>query len=170
MNDIYIIRHGVAADLDSEISEESYKYLTIHGRNHCRIVAQRLKDMKVQFDVVLSSPLVRAVQTAEVFSSVLKYEDEIKTAIELVGGNTFTRFQQMLNRYSHKNNIAVFGHSPDVHLYSLNLIKDNPVKDLQLNFKNASVCKISYDHSTGKGKFRWFLNSENMKITENPEQ
>jgi phosphohistidine phosphatase len=167
--DVYIIRHGVAADLDSEISDESYKYLTIHGRNHCRIVAQRLKDMKVNFDIILSSPLVRSVQTAELFASTLKYEDEIKTAIELVGGNTFTRFQQLLNRYSHKNSIAVFGHAPDVHLFAMNMIKDNPVKDLQLNFKNASVCRINYDPASGNGKFIWYLNSENMKLTVGPE-
>ncbi|HWA05604.1 MAG TPA: phosphohistidine phosphatase SixA [Ignavibacteria bacterium] len=166
--DIYIIRHGVAADLDNEIVEESYRYLTIHGRNHCRIVAQRLKDMKIRFDGILSSPLVRAVQTAEVFASVLKYDDEIKTAIELIGGNTFSRFAQLINRHSHHNSIAVFGHAPDVNSFSLNLIKDNPVKDLQLNFKNASVCKIKYDPASGKGTFGWFLNSENMKIIEAP--
>lgn len=166
--DIYIIRHGVAADLDNEIVEESYRYLTIHGRNHCRIVAQRLKDMKIRFDSILSSPLVRAVQTAEVFASVLKYDDEIKTAIELIGGNTFSRFAQLIKRHSHHDSIAVFGHAPDVNSFSLNLIKDNPVKDLQLNFKNASVCKIKYDPASGKGKFGWFLNSENMKLVESP--
>jgi phosphohistidine phosphatase len=166
--DIYIIRHGVAADLDNEIVEESYRYLTIHGRNHCRIVAQRLKDMKIRFDSILSSPLVRAVQTAEVFASVLKYDDEIKTAIELIGGNTFSRFTQLINRHSHHNSIAVFGHAPDVNSFSLNLIRNNPVKDLQLNFKNASVCKIKYDPSSGEGKFAWFLNSENMKLIEAP--
>ena len=83
--DIYIVRHGVAADLDNEIAEESYRYLTIHGRNHCRIVAQRLKDMKINLDAVFSSPLVRALQTAELFSSVMKYDGEIRTAIELIG-------------------------------------------------------------------------------------
>nr|HMQ79828.1 phosphoglycerate mutase family protein [Ignavibacteria bacterium] len=123
---------------------------------------------KIRFDSILSSPLVRAVQTAEVFASVLKYDDEIKTAIELIGGNTFSRFAQLIKRHSHHNSIAVFGHAPDVNSFSLNLIKDNPVKDLQLNFKNASVCKIKYDPASGKGKFGWFLNSENMKLVEAP--
>ncbi len=168
--EIYIIRHGVAADLDSEIVEESFRYLTIHGRNHCRIVAQRLKDMKINFDAVFSSPLVRAVQTAEVFASVLKYDNEIKTAIELIGGSTFNRFLQFIKRNSHYNRIAIFGHTPDVNSFSLNLIKDNPVKDLQLNFKNSSVCKINFDPATENGTFEWFLNSENMKLIEAPSK
>ena len=73
--ELYIVRHGAAAELDSEISEEGYRYLTIHGRNHCKIVAQRLKDMKVSFDAIISSPLVRAVQTAEIFASVTWTEE-----------------------------------------------------------------------------------------------
>ena len=166
--DIYIIRHGVAADLDSEIKEESYRYLTVHGRNHCKIVAQRLKDLKVKFDSVLSSPLVRAVQTAEVFGSVLKYDKEIKTAIELIGGNSYNRFLQLIKRNSHHNCIGIFGHAPDVNTYSLGLIKDDNIKNIQLNFKNSSVCKIQFDPASGKGKFGWFLNSENMKLTEPP--
>jgi phosphohistidine phosphatase len=164
--DIYIIRHGVAADLDNEIVEEGYRYLTIHGRNHCKIVAQKLKDMKIKFDAVFSSPLVRAVQTAEVFSQVLKYDGEIKTAIELIGGHSFSRFAQLLRRNSHNKSIGIFGHAPDVNTFSLNLIKDNNIKQLQLNFKNASVCKINYDVKTEKGEFVWFLNSDTMKIIE----
>ncbi len=168
--DIYIIRHGVAAELDNEIVEEGYRYLNIHGRNHCRIVAQRLKDMKIGFDAVISSPLVRAVQTAEVFASVLKYDNEIKTAIELIGGSSFNRFLKLIIRHSHHKSIAIFGHTPDVNSFFLNLIKDNPIKDLQLNFKNSSVCKINFDPASETGTFEWFLNSENMKLIEPPQK
>jgi phosphohistidine phosphatase len=163
---IYIIRHGVAADLDNEIVEEGYRYLTVHGRNHCKIVAQRLKDLKITFDAVYASPLVRAVQTAEVFCSALKYDGEIKTAIELIGGHTFSRFQQLIRRNGHHESLGIFGHAPDVNTFALNLIKDDNTKGRQMNFKNASVCKIEYDVKTEKGKFGWFLNSETMKMIE----
>ncbi|HEY3251632.1 MAG TPA: phosphohistidine phosphatase SixA [Ignavibacteria bacterium] len=166
MNNIYIIRHGVAAELDNEIVEEGYRYLTIHGRNHCKIVALRLKDMKTHFDIILSSPIVRAVQTAEVFASALKYEGEIKTAIELIGGSTSSRFLQMLKRYSHYKNIALFGHAPDVNHFSTILINDGQSKNININFKNSSVCKIEYNIEHEKGKLAWFLNSENMKLIE----
>ena len=166
MNEIYIIRHAAAAELDKEIVEESHRYLTVHGRNHCRIVAGRLKDMKVQFDIVLSSPVIRAVQSAEIFASILKYEGEIRTAAELIGGSSFTRFLQLLKRYSYFNRIAVFGHAPDVNIFCSNLIKSQDVKNLDINFKNSSVCKIKYDIEKEIGRLVWFLNSENMKLIE----
>jgi phosphohistidine phosphatase len=164
--ELYIVRHGAASELDKEISEEGYRYLTIHGRNHCKIVAQRLKDMKVSFDAILSSPLVRAVQTAEIFASVLKHNGEIKTANELISGSSFNRFLELIKRNSRHNSMGIFGHAPDVNTYSLNLIKSGNNKDFKINFKNASVCKIEYDPAGETGKFIWFLNSENMKLTE----
>jgi phosphohistidine phosphatase SixA len=115
------------------------------------------------FDGVFSSPLVRAVQTAEIFSSVLKYEGEIITAAELSGGHTFTRFMQFLKRNSHHKSIGIFAHAPDVNTYSVNLIKDDNIK---LNFKNLSVCKINYDFEDDAGEFIWFLNSDDLKLIE----
>lgn len=164
--DIYIVRHGVAADLDNEIAEESYRYLTIHGRNHCRIVAQRLKDMKIGLDAVFSSPLVRALQTAELFSSVLKYNGEVRTAIELIGGSSFNRFKHFIKRNSHFGSIALFGHAPDVNIFSTGMITENPKNVSQINFKNSSVCKVEFDPANETGKFVWFLNSDNMKLVE----
>ena len=164
--DIYIVRHGVAADLDNEIAEESYRYLTIHGRNHCRIVAQRLKDMKINLDAVFSSPLVRALQTAELFSSVMKYDGEIRTAIELIGGSSFNRFKQFIIRNSHFERIALFGHAPDVNIFSTGMITENPKNVSHINFKNSSVCKVEFNPDTETGKFIWFLNSDNMKLVE----
>lgn len=164
--DLYIIRHGAAADLDHEVGEEGHRYLTVHGRNHCRIVAQKLKDLKVQFDSVFSSPLVRAVQTAEVFAHVLKYENEIKTAVELIGGQNYSRFLKLLGRNSHYCSLAVFGHAPDVNTFAQNLVRGQNSDNMHFNFKNASVCKIDYDPKKEEGKLAWFLNSETMKLSE----
>src|ERR1700674_1278484 len=106
--DIYLIRHGVAVELDNEIAEEGFRYLTVAGRNLCKVVAHKLKELKTEFDVMISSPLVRDIQTAETFAPIMKYNGEIKTAIELIGGNSYGRFLQLINRNSHYNSISFF--------------------------------------------------------------
>jgi phosphohistidine phosphatase len=162
--DIYLIRHGKAVDLNNEIVEEGYRYLSPEGRDLSYEVAKKLKDLKTGFDLIISSPLVRAVQTAEIFASVLNHKGEMKTAIELVGGISFTRFMQLIKRNSHFKSIAFFGHSPDVNHFSVNLIKEHSVPELKINFKNCSVCKIQYNIKSEEGKFAWFLRSDTMEL------
>jgi phosphohistidine phosphatase SixA len=80
-----------------------------------------------------------------------------------VGGATSNRFMQLIRRNSHFNSIALIGHAPDVNTFSLGLIKNN-MKQMNMNFKNSSVCKISYDAEKEAGKFEWFLDADSMKL------
>ncbi len=164
--DLYLIRHGKAVEFDREIVEEGYRYLSPEGRSLSYDVAHKLKELKAGFDLIITSPLVRAVQTAEIFASVLNYKGEMKTAIELIGGISFNRFLHLIKKNSHYKSIAFFGHSPDVNHFSVNLIKHHSIPELKINFKNCSVCKIHYDLKNEEGKFSWFLSSDTMEITK----
>ena len=166
MIDLYIIRHGAAIDMSHEIVEEVFRYLSDRGRKKTEEVAHKLKNLHIQFDLILSSPLVRAVQTAEIYAHALKYEGEVKTAIELMGGGSFSRFIHLLKRQSHSKSIAVVGHVPDVNRYAVNLLKHHDVNELKINFSNNSVCKIRYDRKNEKGKFIWFLKADTMELVE----
>ena len=163
---IYLIRHAEAVELDKEIGEDSFRYLSTAGRNHAAEVVERLKGLKVNFDLILTSPLVRAVQTAEIFSGLLHHKGDFKTAVELIGGASFGKFEQLIKRNSHHENIACFGHAPDVNLFAVNLIKTNNVTELKIHFKNCSVCKIDYDAKSGTGNFEWFLKSDTLQVVK----
>lgn len=166
MPEIYLIRHSEAVELDNEIVEEGYRYLTTKGRRKAFEVTKVLNDLNVHFDLIISSPLVRAVQTAEIIASGIIKKPELKTAIELIGGNTFERFHQMLRRHSHYREIACVGHAPDVNNFALKMIKHDEINQLKINFKNCSVCKIDYDIETTNGNFVWFLKSDTMELIQ----
>ncbi|HRI53413.1 MAG TPA: histidine phosphatase family protein, partial [Pseudomonadota bacterium] len=69
---VYLIRHGHAVDESGTISDEQ-RYLTKKGRKTVREVGRVLKEAGVELDAVLTSPLVRAVQTAgEPFSGMFR--------------------------------------------------------------------------------------------------
>ena len=159
-----MIRHAPAVKLDREIAEDSFRYLSPEGRARSIKIAQKLHKLHISFGLILSSPIVRAVQTAEIFSNIMRHKGDFKTAAELIGGSSFHRFQQLLNRNSHYKSIACFGHSPDMNQYSINLIKHNRVRELKLNYENCSVCRINYDLEKEKGNFVWFLKSDTLKL------
>jgi len=167
--DIYLIRHASAVELDHDISEDSFRYLSTEGRAHSNEIAGKLHKLHINFDLILSSPLVRAVQTAEIFSSVLHHKGEFKTAIELIGGASFHRFHQLIRRNNHHKSLACFGHSPDMNQFAIGMLRHNKVKELKVNFKNCSVCRIKYDFEKEKGSFVWFLKSDTLELVH-PEK
>jgi phosphohistidine phosphatase SixA len=110
--------------------------------------------------------LVRAVQTAEIFASVLKHKGEIRTVIELIGGHTPSKFRNLLHRNKHFKSIACIGHVPDVYHFAVNLIMNENVKGPKIHFHNCSVFKIDYDLSNETGRFVYFLQSDTMEMIE----
>ena len=70
--ELYLIRHGVAAERGEEFPDDSKRPLTSEGIARLRKEAKALEGLGVSFDQILSSPLVRARQTADVFAEELK--------------------------------------------------------------------------------------------------
>ncbi len=164
--EIYLIRHGAAVDLDNEIVEEGFRYLNTEGRSTTTAVAQKLKKMKTGFDVIFCSPLVRAVQTAEIFAQVLNHKGELKTTIELIGGHSSAKFRQLIHRNTHFKSIACIGHAPDVYHFATSLINNISARQPKVHFHNSSVFKIDYDFEKENGKFVYFLESNTMNLIE----
>ncbi|MGB3636997.1 MAG: phosphohistidine phosphatase SixA [Rivularia sp. (in: cyanobacteria)] len=67
--ELYFIRHGIAQEATSFFKDEQ-RSLTEQGRTKTQKVAQRLKDLDLSFDLIATSPLVRAQQTAEILVSI----------------------------------------------------------------------------------------------------
>jgi len=90
MATVYFVRHGQSKDNIARVHQGFKSPLTSLGKKQARIVANRLK--KLHIDVIYASPFIRAKQTAQIISEVLKkpiefWEDiqEIPNPTELVG-------------------------------------------------------------------------------------
>jgi phosphohistidine phosphatase len=155
---LYIIRHAIAVDEGApEYEEDSLRPLTEKGKKKMRQIAKGLYALGVRFDLILSSPYVRAKETAEILAEVFKMKKKIELSENLVPmGDPDLLIAEVNEKYS-ADSIAFVGHEPELtHLVGL-LISENPGLDMTL--KKGGVCSLSADdlHHSRNATLEWLL-------------
>ncbi|MBE9005653.1 phosphohistidine phosphatase SixA [Fortiea sp. LEGE XX443] len=113
--ELYLIRHGIAQEREAGIKDEE-RELTKEGRQKTEKVAQRLIKLDLQFDLIVTSPLVRARQTAEIFIAT-GLSSQLEESTHLApGGNLSSWLVYWLEpkNYSQNTRLALVGHEPDL--------------------------------------------------------
>jgi len=111
---LYIVRHGIAIDReDAKCPPDPERFLTSEGIEKARQVARGVVDVGVVPDLLLSSPYVRAFQTAELFAAELEYsKNKIrKTDLLLPGAEPLQLFRE-LAKDKDLSAVFLFGHAP----------------------------------------------------------
>ena len=155
---IYLIRHSNAVDPGTPgYEDDSLRPLTEKGRDKMKTIASALKGLNIKPDLIVSSPYVRARQTAEILAKVLKYKQELVFNGTLVPmGNADNIIGEINEKYS-VDELVLVGHEPCLSGLIGTLTAGNP--DLAFNFKNGGVCCLSSDdlHTERKAVLEWLL-------------
>jgi phosphohistidine phosphatase len=155
---LYIIRHAIAVDEGTtEYEDDSQRPLTDKGKKKMRQIAKGLRVLGVGFDLILSSPYVRAKETAEILADVFKMKKSVEVSENLVPmGDPDLLIAELNEKYS-VDSIALVGHEPELsHLIGL-LVSENVSMDMTL--KKGGVCSLSTDdlHHARKATLEWLL-------------
>lgn len=114
--ELYLIRHGIAVDKGSDIPDEE-RTLTTQGRQKTQKVAKRLAALGLRFDLILTSPLVRSRQTAEILHNY-GLSRQIKEAGALAPGGKIQDWLGWLGQWqqaaSGALSLALVGHQPNL--------------------------------------------------------
>jgi phosphohistidine phosphatase len=111
---LYIVRHGIAVDReDPKCPADPERFLTNEGIEKTREVAQGVAEVAAVPDLMMASPYLRAVQTAEVFAAVLEYSKQRirKSDLLLPGAEPLQLFRE-LAKDKDLSTVFVFGHAP----------------------------------------------------------
>ncbi|HWW17505.1 MAG TPA: phosphohistidine phosphatase SixA [Candidatus Saccharimonadales bacterium] len=113
---LYIVRHGIAIDRDDpKCPSEAERYLTEEGVEKTRQAAKGIAALEVHADLMISSPYVRAMQTAEIFAGALDYpKQKIRSTDSLLPGAEPGAFLRELAREKNASSVFCFGHAPHV--------------------------------------------------------
>jgi phosphohistidine phosphatase len=158
--DIYIIRHADALPLGANgIQSDEDRPLSETGKKQAVLVANALKKRGIALDLIVTSPLVRAAQTAVQLRTTYKMsEQQMETRDELSPGGRPKKLARYLNGLS-ANSVALVGHQPDVSMYAGWFIGE---KDVALQFAKAGIAMVRVEGSAAKGSgvLMWLVTPE----------
>jgi phosphohistidine phosphatase len=153
--ELYLIRHGVAAERGEEYPDDSKRPLTSDGIDRLKKEARALDALGVTFDQILCSPLVRTRQTADVFAEIMKSKPSVATTDALTPAGSPAAVIQELGKYMRKASIALVGHEPNMGELAAHLIGAK----VPLPFKKGAIARIDFSifPPKGKGELIWFV-------------
>jgi phosphohistidine phosphatase len=113
---LYIVRHGIAIDRDDpKCPPDPERYLTEEGVEKTKQVAKGVAALGATPDLLLSSPYVRAMQTAEIFAAALEYgKQKIRRTDLLLPGAEPSMLFRELAKDKESSSIFLFGHAPQL--------------------------------------------------------
>jgi phosphohistidine phosphatase len=153
---IFLIRHAEAIDLETGIvSSDDFRFLTPKGRKVSRTVFRKLKEELANPGIVFTSPLIRAVQTAEILANTVRFENELEIANELATANSVGEVLKLVKRNTVFDSIVLVGHEP---MMGMIVHSVSEKKDPSFSFKKSGVCRLDYDNKEDEWKFIWYYN------------
>ena len=152
---LYILRHGIA-DPKSLGLPDAKRALTSEGRAKVRSVLKRARQAGVAPAVILTSPLVRAVQTAELTADELKGTNEIVQTKALSPRATPEHTWEEIRKYADQGEVMVTGHEPHLHRL-VAYVLGTPT--LKLDLKKGGLVRVRFDKVTAlpHGILEWIL-------------
>lgn len=147
------MRHGEAVKTGGEIRSDAERTLTEYGRLQVRTIAQELKRRQISAHVV-TSPYLRAFQTAEILAETLGTRPLAKDA-ELASTGHAPDLEALLKRYAGVDNLILVGHQPDIGMLVERLI------GFELGFGTAVLAGFEF-RPEQKWRYLWSLIPEDL--------
>jgi phosphohistidine phosphatase len=112
--DVILIRHAKAGTRDpNSWPDDDLRPLTAEGQVEHRAAMRIAKKMGVKFDFLVSSPLKRARETADIIAAVYRWVEEPQVAAELGHAFSIAAVTKLLAKFPPDSRVALVGHEPD---------------------------------------------------------
>lgn len=159
--DVYLMRHASAGTRRVNPKLDVKRPLDKDGKRHCLQLAQVLSGLKINFDLIVSSPLKRCLQTAQLVGTEMGYESKILHAQALEPGADYAQFQRLLHECRNYENVLMVGHNPSMTAFLGQLIAGSGSRDnghaamASLRLRKGSIARVTVER--GPGMLKWLL-------------
>jgi phosphohistidine phosphatase len=139
---LYILRHASAGLRRANPLLDSRRPLDKEGKKHCLQLAHVLNALDVQFDLIVSSPLKRCLQTASLIGTETGYEAQILHSAALAPAATLKDFQRLLKDCSKRENLLVVGHNPNLTIFLGSLLVPAASPEAKIRLRKGSIARV----------------------------
>ncbi len=150
---LLIMRHGEALPLGGSFRDDSQRPLSAQGQEQVRRVAEGLKQRQLPITLVISSPLVRARQTATIMAEVLAVSN-LSQSPALSPSASPRGLHALLDSNKEAQGMLWVGHHPDVTLWTAFFTGLDP--SVCPLFSTASLLALQFHPAPAKPEFLWF--------------
>lgn len=140
---LYLLRHGIAVEPGASI-KDAERPLTPRGRRRLVQITRAMRALRISFDLILTSPYVRAEQTAGIVARSLKLKQKLACFEALTPGGNPQALVQHLNGLRPKSkSVLLVGHEP--YLSKLVALLTSGNTNLEMDFKKGGFCKLEIE-------------------------
>lgn len=147
----YFLRHGPARDAAQWQGSDDDRPLTEKGSERMAALAKRLAKMDLDIDFIITSPLVRAKQTATIVADALDLCDELVEDARLAGDFGPEALREILSERRNANAIVLVGHEP-----TMSMTIGHAIGGARIDFKKGAIACIDFpDPQSPHGELLW---------------
>ena len=156
---LYILRH---AEAEAKIVSDYERRLTTHGHEQAKSVGCFCSEHKIFPEIILTSPVVRAKQTAEEVFAVLKKGELIEVPWMACGMDPNVAFEE-LPTYKKFKSVMIVGHNPDLTYLIATLLGLKNAFSFEVRKGSLTVIEVK-EFSFGSGVLKWSLPPELLEV------
>ena len=161
--DCVLVRHGIAVERDEWEGSEADRPLTERGEKRVAQMAAGLSRLDVQPTHVLSSPLIRAIETAKIVHNSLRVLVAVQIVDALLPDAPPNRLLSILHDLPPESCVICIGHEPQLGMAASVFLSGRATTSFPLKKAGACLIELSIPPKPGQGVLRWWLTPSQLR-------
>jgi phosphohistidine phosphatase len=158
---VYFLRHASAGQHVMDPRKDAKRPLDKDGIEQCGYVGRALAAMDIQVDVVITSPLKRATQTASLVANEIGHEGKLQIEDGLGPAATIADFRRLLAKYDRYEAVLMVGHNPNLSEFLSRTIGGDATKSA-VDLKKGAVARV--DVTRRRGVLQWCVTPKLLRV------
>ena len=165
---LFVLRHASAGVRRMNPLLDVKRPLDKEGKRHCLQLSHVLNALTISFDLVVSSPLKRSLQTAQLVATETGYETQLLISNALAPNADYDQFQRLLRECAPYENVLVVGHNPNITQFVGRLVtavhgegEEPDTTTARIRLRKGSMARFNLPR--GPATLQWLLDARTVK-------